>query len=243
MPPTRRQLAVKYLRRKLERGEFAPGARLSDLALSKEMGISRTPVREAIQLLVAEGVAEAKPHAGVFLKSLDRDDIRELYELREALEGYAAARVAAKIAELPEALARMRECCRTLHALETETKEAVITKLSPEKTAAQREADLRFHRILIAACGNRRIASAIEESALHTRLFATMPAVMTVTTLRHARLCHGRILRAIERGEAEAARAEMARHIQRGLEARLAEWNEADEASDIPAPLRDLVDE
>ena len=256
MPPTRKQLALRYLRRKLERGELPPGSRLSDAALAKEMGISRTPVREAIQTLVAEGVARSAPHAGVFVRQLTRDDVRELYELREALEGFAAARIAARAdsaanaanaANAGEAIEALRASCRTLRELEAAAKAAGGRLLSADDTLRQREADLAFHRALIRGADNGRIARTVQDSALLTHLFATMPARMEVKVLRAARANHVKVLRAIERGDPDAARAAMAAHIQSGLAGRLADWDDdaaaAGPLADLSPALRSVLDE
>ena len=72
---------------------------LSELAVAKELGISRTPVREAFRDFEQEGVLEQVPRFGTRVKALDRRDLVELYELREALEPYAVAQAAGRLSD------------------------------------------------------------------------------------------------------------------------------------------------
>ena len=90
-----REVAYHHIQRKISTRELRAGEPVSDVTISKELGISRTPAREAIRQLVSEGLLESVPGRGVVVITLDRDDIRELFEMREALEGLAARTVAA----------------------------------------------------------------------------------------------------------------------------------------------------
>ena len=91
-----REVAYHHIQRKISLRELRAGAPVSDVGIAKELGISRTPAREAIRQLVSEGLLESVAGRGVVVITLDRDDIRELYEMREALEGLAARTVAAR---------------------------------------------------------------------------------------------------------------------------------------------------
>ena len=84
--------AYQYVRAKLAVGDFLPGRGLSDRTLAKEMGVSRTPVREAIRQLETEGFVVQVRGSGTYPRRLTEEEIVELYDLRELLEGYAAAR-------------------------------------------------------------------------------------------------------------------------------------------------------
>src|SRR5690606_31788629 len=97
MNTTQKQRAYQFLREKLIAGELNPGSRLSDLALAKEIGMSRTPVREAINQLASEDLVELVPHNGAFVKVPDEREVEELYDLRQLLETFAVERAAAQI--------------------------------------------------------------------------------------------------------------------------------------------------
>jgi len=79
-------VAYHHIQRKISTRELRAGEPVSDVTISRELGISRTPAREAIRQLVSEGLLESVPGRGVVVITLDRNDIRELFEMREALE-------------------------------------------------------------------------------------------------------------------------------------------------------------
>ena len=98
------------LRERIAHGDLVPGAALSETALAQEFGASRTPVREALKQLQAEGLIVTKPRVGTFVAAPSRREINELFEVKEILEG-AAARLFANRGEIPE-LDQLRENVR-----------------------------------------------------------------------------------------------------------------------------------
>jgi DNA-binding GntR family transcriptional regulator len=104
---SRAELAYKRLRQSIRAGEFRPGQRLREAELATLLNVSRTPVREAIRRLASDGLIEVAPSRGMMIINLDKQQVRELYALRETLEG-AAARMAAQHAS-PADIASMRE--------------------------------------------------------------------------------------------------------------------------------------
>lgn len=87
---TLREQASQALRELVVQGALAPGSRINEVQLAAELGISRGPLREAIQGLAREGLLEVIQHRGAFVRSVDERSLRELYGLRIALETYAA---------------------------------------------------------------------------------------------------------------------------------------------------------
>src|ERR1700760_4669272 len=88
-------------------GELKPGERLRAEALAQRFGTSRTPIREALLQLEAHGLGEAEPTRGAVVKTSDRDDLMDLYEVRALVEPHAAARAATRIGGAD--IARLRE--------------------------------------------------------------------------------------------------------------------------------------
>ena len=88
-----RERAYFLIQQKIVSGELMAGAAISEVSLAKELNSSRTPIREAMGQLVSEGVLEQIPNRGTIVTQFDRQDILELYELREALEVYAVEKV------------------------------------------------------------------------------------------------------------------------------------------------------
>lgn len=102
-----REKAYEYLRSSVLSGRFSPGTRLGEEHLAKELGISRTPVREALQKLESEGLIKPLETRG-FVVSLDtREDIEELFEIRSVLEGYALRVICGRISD--PVLGRLQE--------------------------------------------------------------------------------------------------------------------------------------
>src|ERR1700712_3847581 len=91
---TIREKAYQYIQSRIADGDLPSGSAISELLLAKELGSSRTPVREALGQLVSEGLLEQTPNRGTIVVRLSREDIVDLYELREALEVYVVAKVA-----------------------------------------------------------------------------------------------------------------------------------------------------
>jgi Transcriptional regulators len=98
------------LRQRIARGEVTPGTALSEVALAQEFGTSRTPIREALKQLQAEGLVVIRPRVGTFVSAPSRLEINELFEVKEILEG-AAARLFASRGNIPE-LELLRENVR-----------------------------------------------------------------------------------------------------------------------------------
>lgn len=90
-------------------GEYQPAARLGEAELAEFTGSSRTPVREALRRLEAEGLVEVLPHRGARVAEWSPEDLEEIYDLRMLLEGFAALRAAGRIR--PKGLDRMEELC------------------------------------------------------------------------------------------------------------------------------------
>ncbi len=98
------------LRAAILHGELAPGTALRETALAEQFHVSRTPVREAIRRLEAEGLVRVEPRRGAVVSELALDELDEIYDIRSALETLAATRAVTRISarELAEARARFR---------------------------------------------------------------------------------------------------------------------------------------
>ena len=103
--------AADRLRALIIEGTLAPGSRLNERALSEQLGVSRTPLREAFRLLAAEGLLDQLPNRGVQVPVLSREDVRQAFEVMAALEGLAGERAAARAtaADLADLEALQRE--------------------------------------------------------------------------------------------------------------------------------------
>lgn len=237
-----KEKARVHIQRKIATGELTPGSALSELSLAKELGTSRTPVREAISQLVAEGLLEHVPNRGAVVMQIKRQDIIDLYELREALEVYAVG----KAARQPVGNADLER----LHALDAE-----ILTLKQELAASGREAlnaaqmhrfvraDLAFHTVLMRLAGNTRLIKVVNETRLLIRIFIVMRREgHTVADLDRIRTEHSGVVDALEKGDAEHAMRLLAEHIQRSERERLEQYDHWEHEASLRKHLPTLLD-
>lgn len=137
---SRSECAINLLRRGIIAGESKPGSLLAEVAVARELGVSRVPVREALFTLEREGLVEFSKTGRAYVKELTPHDFEELYVLRLALEP-AAARLAAPA---------LREDASALEKnIAATTKASSLIKVT--------HLDLDFHEIILEACGNARL--------------------------------------------------------------------------------------
>lgn len=143
-----RELVCENIRQAIIDGTFSPGERLMEIQLADEMGVSRTPVREAIRKLELEGFVVMIPRRGTYVADISIKDINEIYEIRISLDVLAAGLAAERITD--EELA-------TLNNYMVEISKYVPT-MNMEKIV---ELDTAFHNVLYTASRNERLVSII----------------------------------------------------------------------------------
>jgi DNA-binding GntR family transcriptional regulator len=211
---TLKQKAYMDIRSRIESGHLSAGTRLSEVSLSKELRISRTPIREAIHQLASEGVVEHIPHYGSFVKQLSAEELEGLFSLRETLECYAIERGVKYINDsdllfLDRLCMAMREMVRTAMA-------------SPDGTLSGAMAhewvtnDSLFHMVLINAARNPWLLKIVDDMKLMTRMFGQRREPLSAGNLARIYAGHSRIVRALRKGDVDRARDELGKHIHRG---------------------------
>lgn len=215
-----RELAYAYIRGKLLEGRIPPGSRISSRALAREIGISFIPVREAIAQLAIEGLVDHAAGIGTFATRVGREDLRELYELREALEMHAVGLAAERIDA--EGLAAMTSWNDELRGI------AVRRRASPHRgdddldLLAWNNADLELHLALLRAAGNSRLVRAVKDLRILTQVFRAQRQLRPVEDLERACEHHQTLIDSLARHDGEAARAILSEHIRFGCENALA---------------------
>jgi DNA-binding GntR family transcriptional regulator len=207
---TLRGSAYEHIRRRIANGEYPMGARISEQAIASEIGISRTPVRSAIHQLEVEGLVEQIPRYGTIVKSMERQDLSELFDCRIALESYACEWAARRIpaGDLTELQAL---CSDMLSFLAPKVAEGGV---QDRDTAAHAvEADRQFHLLILRAAGNRRLM----RSAVDSRLLAVWGScARSQTDIRATEKTwqqHAEIQQALESRDGELARKAMVSHL------------------------------
>ena len=153
-------LIARQLRDAIMHGRLEPGAQLSEAELSAQFGVSRGPLREAMQRLVQEGLLRSERNRGLFVIELAGDDVRDIYAARSAIES-AAATMILRAAD-PAALAELRSAC------------ASMTKAAKKKDmVGLSDADLRFHEVLVTQSGSPRLMRMHETLIVETRMCMT----------------------------------------------------------------------
>jgi DNA-binding GntR family transcriptional regulator len=192
------ELAVDRLRRDILSGRTDPGERLVEEQLTRRLGISRAPLREAMRLLAQQGLVEHIPRRGARVATLSDDDVRELYEVRDVLERHAVVTTPAApdLAGLRAALEVMRKATEAGDRLELAN------------------AHRRFHTEVVRLSGNRQLAALYESVLVRIQLY------MAVNMRREAETAHAedgvhrheRLFAAVEGGDVEAILTALTEH-------------------------------
>ncbi|HSS67057.1 MAG TPA: GntR family transcriptional regulator [Nocardioidaceae bacterium] len=200
--------AVDELRRALFAGEIAPGTPLREVALSEAMGVARSTIREALSVLVSDGMAVRVTHKGVAVRQLTDDDVRDVIRARLALEG-------AGMRNWPRATSDMRgEPRRALERYAAVARETL-------DAGAVTEAHLSIHRAFVGLAGSERLLAAFDSIASEIRLgLAHLDRVRGNAEGQIVE--HTRLVEQLEDDAVDAAVDELGRHLDVAQESLLA---------------------
>jgi len=196
--------AYRALKEAILDNVFAPGDQGSEQEIALRLGMSRTPVHEALIRLQAEGLVRIMPKRGIVVLALSPDDMREVYDVIIALEGMAAESIAAM------AEPARRRIAAELSSINAEMKIA----LQREELDAWAYADDRFHRALIDRCGNTRLAR-MANSIMDQSHRARMMTLRLRARLMKSVAEHQSLVVAIRNGKAALAAERARTHRQR----------------------------
>jgi DNA-binding GntR family transcriptional regulator len=189
-PIERRNLGsdvYRVLRDRILKREMHPGEKLSDLRLSSELGVSRTPIREALHQLVQDGVVVAEPNRGFFVATFTPADLEEIFDLRCALEAFAMRKVAANDFS--------REYKRALEGLDRVAGLIATADTDEKRLAAANaflEVDRGFHSWMVEHAGNQRLTTIVTglwaQIAVFQKAGTEIPGWMEIATEQHRRI-------------------------------------------------------
>lgn len=201
--PSLEEMVFSRLEEEILSGELTRGTALGEIAISKRLGVSRTPVRGALHRLCEEGLVEILPNRGATVLGINIDDLVDIYNIRERLEGLASA-LAAKRATAEE-ISRL-----------TEAVELADFYISKNDTEHIKELDTVFHSIIYSASGSRFLSRTLSE--LHRKIKSYRKRSLSVPgRLEKTADEHREILEAIKRGDAEEADRLTSSHIKCAL--------------------------
>lgn len=211
LPPIeRRNLGsdvYRILRDRILSQELKAGEKLSDLRLSSELGVSRTPIREALHQLAQDGVVIAEPNRGFFVATFTRGDLEEIFELRRVLELYAIERLgdADHKEELDRAMFELEHVERLIS-------NATTRQLKLEAGEAFLKTDRGFHSWLVSTVGNKRMSTIVgglwTQIAIFQQVEDELPEWMQVAVDQHREL-----LTRLLNGDVESATKLMSDHL------------------------------
>lgn len=202
--PSLVQLAADALRDVILAGELKPGERLIEDRLTRQLGISRPPLREAMRLLQREGLLRVMPRRGAMVPPLSPEDVWEIETFRAALDRMAVE-LGVPVSD-PERLEACREAIRQMEQAAREHDWGRLVR-----------AGSGFHLTVAALPGHRRLEEAYRNLQHQLRLYMAMNSLTrrrNETIEEHVER-HRRLLRPIEAGDREAALAELAVHGDR----------------------------
>lgn len=195
------QTVYAGLRADLARSAYAAGALLSEERLARRFRVSRTPVRKALARLEQEGLVKILPKRGILVPEVSPNELRDLFQVREALEGMAARQAAASVD------------ARALRAVEAPLQRLASRKGSVSVEAA-RAAGAAVHRLVLEASGNhvlRRLVPQINGRLELAQLISYYEPKRVRDSIRE----HLAIVAALKDGDAEAAEAAARQHVAR----------------------------
>ena len=197
--------AYAQLRDAIVDGQLPPGEPLYEIHLADRLGMSRTPVREALKVLTRDGYLEELPSRGYGVPRRSLDDLREFFELREVLES-SATRYAA-LRATPAEIARLGQLCERY---ESESDDVAWAQLGHD-----------FHNVLIAAARNTRLERVLDslnaQIVMSRRTFARTDAASRQIAIRD----HRAIFEAVQARDEGRAQTLAAEHVRRSYETTL----------------------
>ena len=195
-----RDVVFNTLRDAILKGELEPGERLMEIQLAERLGVSRTPIREAIRKLELEGLVSIIPNKGAYVTGITRKDVEDIYAIRSLLEGLCARWATAHITE------------KQLDALE---ENIYLSEFHASKGHAQKltELDDQFHDILYEACSSKMLEHQLRDFHEYVRRMRKQNLSGSERGLE-AVLEHKQIMEAIRQKDADRAQELAALHMR-----------------------------
>lgn len=194
--------ATATLRAAILSGAIDPGTRLGEVELAEQLGVSRTPVREALRRLAADGLVEVRPNRGARVAQWSTGDLEEIYELRALLESHGAARAAGRIEAAK--LAGLEDLCTAMEACVRRGRKRDLDRLT--------SLNADFHQRVLDASDSPRLTAlmpVVVRVPLMVRTFHRYSPEALARSLGH----HRELVAALRAGDGEWARSVMRSHV------------------------------
>lgn len=195
-----RDVVYRTLRKAILRGEFKPGERLMEIMLANKLGVSRTPVREAMRQLENEGLVIMIPRKGGQVAQITSQELHDVLEVRCSLEMLAAEKACERIT--PEEVVKLREAAQGFE-----------NSIDAEDITAVAEADVAFHDVIYNATGNRRLIQLLNNMREQMYRFR-VEHLKNKEGRQHLAEEHRLILEAVANHDAAKARELIEAHVE-----------------------------
>jgi DNA-binding GntR family transcriptional regulator len=227
-------IAYKYIKRKLLSSPLPAGTKISEHALSREIGISRTPVREAIRRLESEEVLRQVASSGTYVAGPDRAELVDLYEVRMSLERSAIHKAIGRIR--PAEIRQLERLCDQMHAAVRKFRDSGQPVMDGPLLRKYLKADLAFHLLLLRIAGNRYAAKILSDVHFRTAMFGYRSHDRDLRHVTRMWLYHARVARAVRRRDRQAAQFWLMRHVRNSLRGALESFDGRQGAPPAPTP-------
>ena len=184
----------RILKARIIKGDLTQGGKLFEAKIAEQLGVSRTPVREAIKGLAAEGLVKMTPNQGVVVINVSIEDLQEVLQIRRVLEGLAAFVAAKKISQ--EEIAKLEEIIKKMSM--------IISKPKPD-VVAYSELNAEFHNLILNACGNKRLMKICNNLSSSDHRFRIRSLRNNPGRLKYSLKEHQKIVETLKRKDTEQA--------------------------------------
>ncbi len=200
-----RDVVFTTLRNAILRGDLKPGERLMEMHLANKLGVSRTPIREAIRMLEKEGLAVTIPRKGAQVARMSEKDLQDVLEIRDALDELSVSRACEYMTD-----ETLEELTKAMHDFELSTKSGDLRKIA--------EADEKFHSVIYHAANNPKLESIVQN--LREQMYRYRYEYIKDETIYPQLIAeHAEILKGLKEKNKDSVRDTMHIHLENQIEA------------------------
>ncbi len=219
-----RERAYLCIQQKIADRKISAGNAISEVALASELGLSRTPVHEAIRQLLGEGLLEEDSNGSIVAVRLSRQDFVELYELREVLEVHAVSKITRRRLDGKD-LERLQALAGEIKALRNQLIKSGKKALNDVQMRQFEKADISFHTFLMSIAENAVALKFFSKVRYLIRFFAARHAGHDAEALARVHKEHLNMIHAMAEGDVDKAVQAVSRHVQTSQQERLKEYS------------------
>lgn len=198
-----RNKVFKYIKAQIITGQYNPGESLVESKLAEELGVSRTPIREAIRLLDLEGLVETTPNKGAVVLGISPKDVEDIYAIRQLVEGLAARWAAERITP-----SQLKEMQKTLDLMDFYANRQDLDEMA--------DLDNKFHQLIFEASGSKILNLTLSNLHQYVQL-ARMESLKVPRRVENTLKEHRSILDSFIAKNPEKAEQALSRHVNRAF--------------------------